>query len=109
MSYFGRVRTWFRSSNSGFVACEDFINDCFLDGSTECEDRIEQGDYVFFQAMLAEDRATMIALRARLARPHEISAQLQLSSTYEDRRRAQILNFSSSTREDTKQFRSLTH
>ena len=81
----------------------------FLDGNTECEDRIEQGDYVFFHAMAAEDGATMIARRARLARPHEISALLQLSSTFEDRRRAQILNFSSSAREDTKQFRSLTH
>ena len=107
--FFGRARTWFRGSNSGFVACGDFIDDCFLDGSTECEDRIEQGDYVFFQAMLVEDRATMIALRARLARPHEISAQLQRSSIYEDHRRAQILKLSSSTREDTKQFRSVTH
>ena len=85
------------------MACGDFIDDCFLDG-TECEDRIEQGDYVFFEAMQAEDCATMIALRARLVRPHEISALLDLSS-----RRAQILNFSSSTREDTKPFRSLTH
>ena len=82
MSYFGRVRTWFRRSNSGFVACGDFINDCILDG-TECEDIIEQGDYVFFEAMQAEDSATMIARLARLARPHEISALLLLSSTRE--------------------------
>jgi len=107
MSFFGRVRTWLRRSNSGFVACGDFIDDCSLDG-TGCEDRIEQGDYVLFEAMQAADSATMIARRARLARPHEISALLLLSSTHEDRRRAQILNFSSSAREDTKQFGSLT-
>jgi len=48
MSYFGRIRIWNRSSNSGFVACEDFTYDLFLDGNTECEDSVQQGDYVFF-------------------------------------------------------------
>ena len=107
--FFGRVRTWFRGGNVGFVARGDFIDDCFLDGSTDCEDRVEQGDYVFFHVSASEDSLALIARQARLARPREISALLQQTSTTEDLRRAQILNFSTSTREDTKQVRSLTH
>jgi hypothetical protein len=109
MSFFGRTRIWSRCGNYGFVACESHTNDFFLDGNTECEDNVEQGDYVFFQAMLAADLTTMIALQARLALPHEISAQLQWSNTYEARRHRRKLDFSSSAREDPKQLRSLTH
>ena len=85
------------------------MNDLFVDGSTECEDSVEQGDYVFFQAMLAADRTTLHALHARLALPHQISAKLYGPDTYEARRHQRKLDFSSSAREDLQQFRSLTH
>ena len=108
MSFFGRIRIWNRSSNSGLVACESHTSDFFLDGDKDCEGNVEQGDYVLFQAMMDLDH-TLHALQVRLALPHEISAKFHGPDTYEAHRHKRKLDFSSSAREDSKQFRSLTH
>ena len=108
MSFFGRIRIWSRSGNSCFVACESQTNDFFLGGNKDCEDNVEQGDYVFFAAMMDSDH-TLHALQVRLALPHEISAKLHGPDTYEAFRRRRKLDCSSSVRVDLQQFRSLTH
>ena len=108
MSFFGRIRVWSRSGNYGFVACEPHTNDFFLDGNKDCEDNVEQGDYVFFTAMMDSDH-TLHALQVRLALPHEISAKLHGPDTYEARRHKRKLNFPSSVREGPQQLRSLIH
>ena len=108
MSFFGRIRIWSRSGNYGFVACEPHTNDFFLDRNKDCEDSVELGDYVLFTAMMDSDH-TLHALHVRLVLPHEISAQLHGSDTYEARRHKRKLDFSSSVREGPQQFRSLTH
>ena len=99
MFYFGRIRRWNRSGDCGFVACESHTNDFFLGGNKDCEDNVEQGDYVFFAAMMDLDH-TLHALQVRLALPHEISAKLHGPDTYEARRRKRKLDVSSSARED---------
>ena len=90
------------------MACESHTNDFFLDGNKDCEDNVEQGDYVFFQAMMDLDH-TLHALHVRLALPHEIRAKLHGPDTQEARRHKRKLDFSSSVREGPQQFRSLTH
>ena len=44
--------SWSRRGNYGFVACESHTSDFFLDGDKDCEDNVEQGDYVFFHTMM---------------------------------------------------------
>ena len=109
MAWFGRIRRWNRSGNCGYVACESHTNDFFLDGNTECDDNVQQGDYVFFQASMPADWTSLVALQARLALPHDIRSKLYGPDTYEARRNRLKLDFSSSVREGPQQFRSLTH
>ena len=90
------------------MACESHTNDFFLDGNKDCEDNVEQGDSVFFAAMMDSDH-TLHALQVRLALPHEISTKHHGPDTYEARRHKRKMDFSSSVREGPQQFRSLTH
>ena len=108
MSYDGRTRIWSRRGNYGFVACESHTSDFFLDGDKDCEDNVEQGDYVFFEAMMDVDR-TLHTTNVRLALPHELRAKLHEPDTQEARRVKRKLEFSSSLHEGPQQFRSLTH
>ena len=54
MSYGGRIRRWHRIGSWGFVACETHTSEFFLDGDRYCEGNVDQGDYVFFEAMIDE-------------------------------------------------------
>ena len=99
MSYVGRIRRWHRTGSWGFVACETHKSEFFWDGDRDCEDNVDQGDYVFFEAMIDENHK-LNATHVRLALPHEIRAMLHEPDTQEARGAQRKLDFSSSGDED---------
>ena len=56
-SYFGRIRRWHRIGSWRFVACETHTSEFFVDGDRDCEDTVDQGDYVFLEAMIDENHS----------------------------------------------------
>ena len=66
-----------------------------MDGDRDSVDNVDQGDYVFFEAMIDENHTTN-ATHVRLALPREIRAMLHEPDTQEARGMKRKLEFSSS-------------